>query len=349
MIKFFRRIRQQLLTENKFSKYLLYAIGEIVLVVVGILIALQINIWNEKRKISNEIENVFTLLEQELKANINQSNNFLKYGYRKDSVRTLFNENKVTREMILASPSLFLRDFGTSTKKFLDDRLIEIIALEKQIPSKYADLIPELKLLKSRIDERRFWESKALDLSERKVEEYTNKFPWYYNFELNDSLAFKKHIQHRLTDTIYRNNVNYYTRLQLEENVWYASLLRTSSVAALWQIKQIKSLDKTLTIKQFLNDLNLEPLTEYACTDKPYEVNEIYFRRNIIIYNDTNDTITYYKIDELGKRLNPVKVSPYKFLLTKEDMMNNRFIELTIDNQCSKVFKQNKEDYLLFE
>lgn len=50
MIKFFRRIRQQLLTENKFSKYLIYAIGEIVLVVIGILIALQINNWYEHEK-----------------------------------------------------------------------------------------------------------------------------------------------------------------------------------------------------------------------------------------------------------------------------------------------------------
>jgi hypothetical protein len=50
MIKFFRRIRQQLLNENKTSKYFKYAIGEIVLVVIGILIALQINNWNEERK-----------------------------------------------------------------------------------------------------------------------------------------------------------------------------------------------------------------------------------------------------------------------------------------------------------
>ncbi|MFK7950787.1 MAG: DUF6090 family protein [Saprospiraceae bacterium] len=50
MIKFFRKIRQRLLTENKFSKYILYAIGEIVLVVVGILIALQLNIYNENQK-----------------------------------------------------------------------------------------------------------------------------------------------------------------------------------------------------------------------------------------------------------------------------------------------------------
>jgi hypothetical protein len=58
MIKFFRKIRQKLLSENKFSKYLLYAIGEIVLVVIGILIALQINNWNESRK-NREKENKY--------------------------------------------------------------------------------------------------------------------------------------------------------------------------------------------------------------------------------------------------------------------------------------------------
>ena len=50
MIKFFRKVRQKLLSENKFSKYLIYAIGEIILVVIGILIALQINNANTHRK-----------------------------------------------------------------------------------------------------------------------------------------------------------------------------------------------------------------------------------------------------------------------------------------------------------
>ena len=52
MIKFFRKIRQNMIKENKASKYLLYAIGEIILVVIGILIALQINNANENRKIT---------------------------------------------------------------------------------------------------------------------------------------------------------------------------------------------------------------------------------------------------------------------------------------------------------
>ncbi|MBK9177589.1 MAG: hypothetical protein IPM46_14905 [Flavobacteriales bacterium] len=50
MIKFFRHIRQRMIKENRVSKYLLYAIGEIVLVVIGILIALQINNWNNYTK-----------------------------------------------------------------------------------------------------------------------------------------------------------------------------------------------------------------------------------------------------------------------------------------------------------
>ncbi|SDB19855.1 hypothetical protein SAMN03097699_0052 [Flavobacteriaceae bacterium MAR_2010_188] len=50
MLKLFRNIRQNLLAEGKTTKYLKYAIGEIVLVVIGILIALQINNWNENQK-----------------------------------------------------------------------------------------------------------------------------------------------------------------------------------------------------------------------------------------------------------------------------------------------------------
>jgi hypothetical protein len=50
MIKFFRKIRENLIMENKTGKYFKYAIGEIVLVVIGILIALSINNWNENRK-----------------------------------------------------------------------------------------------------------------------------------------------------------------------------------------------------------------------------------------------------------------------------------------------------------
>lgn len=64
MIKLFRNIRQKLLTEGKTSNYLKYAIGEILLVMIGILLALQVSIWNENRKSHlNEVKLMNQLLE----------------------------------------------------------------------------------------------------------------------------------------------------------------------------------------------------------------------------------------------------------------------------------------------
>jgi hypothetical protein len=77
MIKFFRRIRQQLLTQNKFSKYLLYAMGEIVLVVIGILIALQINNTNEARKVRKQELHYLENLKTDLKLNITELDEYI--------------------------------------------------------------------------------------------------------------------------------------------------------------------------------------------------------------------------------------------------------------------------------
>ena len=68
MIKFFRNIRKSLLMENKTSRYFKYAIGEIILVIIGILIALQINNWNENRKSLINEKATLTKFLQDLEA-----------------------------------------------------------------------------------------------------------------------------------------------------------------------------------------------------------------------------------------------------------------------------------------
>ena len=66
MIKLFRHIHQNLLTEGKTTKYFKYAIGEIILVVIGILIALQINNWNEARKTKHAELKILKELKEDL-------------------------------------------------------------------------------------------------------------------------------------------------------------------------------------------------------------------------------------------------------------------------------------------
>ena len=76
MIKFFRKIRYNLMEKNKTGKYLKYDIGEIVLVVIGILIALSINNWNEGRKERLKEINYLENLKIDLLNEINNSEHF---------------------------------------------------------------------------------------------------------------------------------------------------------------------------------------------------------------------------------------------------------------------------------
>lgn len=77
MIKFFRNFRQSLIMENKTAKYLKYAFGEIILVVIGILIALQINNWNEKKNNINQAEKHLETISLNLKDDIVQAEKLL--------------------------------------------------------------------------------------------------------------------------------------------------------------------------------------------------------------------------------------------------------------------------------
>jgi hypothetical protein len=79
MIKIFRKIRQKMLRENKFSKYFLYAIGEITLVIIGILIALAINDWKNEQRIDSEETVTLQKLVQDLNSDNESFNTNIKY------------------------------------------------------------------------------------------------------------------------------------------------------------------------------------------------------------------------------------------------------------------------------
>lgn len=91
MIKFFRHIRQSLINQNRTKKYLLYAIGEIILLVIGILIALQVNNWNENKKQQAEAHSKIQELKQEFTEN---------RVVLKQRINELENANNYVREII---------------------------------------------------------------------------------------------------------------------------------------------------------------------------------------------------------------------------------------------------------
>ena len=149
MIKFFRKIRQKLLTENKFSKYLFYAIGEIVLVVIGILIALQINNWNENKKVETIKKTIYVNLLEDLKTDsihIEEKMEELNYGITlyNNYINTYKTPNLTMNEVMNNQNKL---DFITTTIRFENSTIesLENTGEIKLIPSDLRKKLTELK------------------------------------------------------------------------------------------------------------------------------------------------------------------------------------------------------------
>ncbi len=132
MIKFFRKIRQKLLSENQFSKYLIYAIGEIVLVVIGILIAISINNRNELSKsrsstLNNLREVKYDLLQEIgfFQNEISRSDQIIKYLNHIKAKQ--FDSVDVENTFDLISTSLISPDLSRSYNKLNQSGFIDII------------------------------------------------------------------------------------------------------------------------------------------------------------------------------------------------------------------------------
>ncbi|WP_297690693.1 DUF6090 family protein [uncultured Eudoraea sp.] len=103
MIKFFRKIRQNLLSEGKTGKYFKYAVGEIVLVVIGILIALQINTWNgEKKDRAYELK-MLTEVKSTLEKDIEYFEWMIERTNQVDSTINLLSEQIISKSTFIDS------------------------------------------------------------------------------------------------------------------------------------------------------------------------------------------------------------------------------------------------------
>jgi hypothetical protein len=210
MIKLFRKIRQNLLSEGKTSNYFKYAIGEIVLVVIGILIAVSLNDWSESRKQKQELQNIYSIISEDLKKDSIHITEMINQYLQRESIFNKILDGKMTKEeyencekctkVIISYLDLTINKNGYNLlAKYNNNSNATIDILQQKIMQFYAKQLVELYADNSIIEE---------DLKSNYID-WKNNYPWYADFISNkNSDGF---IEYALNSPDYKNRVaNFY-------------------------------------------------------------------------------------------------------------------------------------------
>jgi hypothetical protein len=224
MIKFFRKIRQNLLNDGlpagqagKTTKYFKYAIGEIILVVIGILIALSINNWNEKRLKHEQLISVYERIVIDMDKDVRQLSgavhyyDSLEYVYKRvinDSITPdLFNDG-LSRIITASYANTTLSTTGVNQLKELDVK-----------DSLSLNVIGIYDFMESRLVN--YYEKRINEESEQLVNIFLNKYDWYPEWmsktilqnnsskELQDYFLYSSEYRHRVINNYQLRYNNY--------------------------------------------------------------------------------------------------------------------------------------------
>lgn len=204
MIKFFRNIRQKLITEGKTINYIKYAIGEIVLVVFGILIALQINNWNEERISQNRLLNIYDLIYNDIENDKQELIANLEFYNKKKPVFDKVLHDSITPDLLDQGLSRLL---GNNTTTILNKTGVNQLrdlqnkdSLTLKIINIYDSMENGLITLENRISNETTSHSEYL----RDTYEW---YPEWINYTIMKDVGSTELHNYFLTNSVYRNRV----------------------------------------------------------------------------------------------------------------------------------------------
>lgn len=249
MINFLRKFRRN----NMNSKYLRYAVGEIVLVVLGILIALQINNWNEKRKGEAKTKAILSQIIDELKLDVEVLQSVNKAYLQKDSLITVFKNSDFSQPLPSNLDSSEFHDLIRTYMPFeVHDRGFQLLMNHtdeldedfsenlEQLIFIYQDAIPMVI---------QYMDGMLSILSKHKEHQYQN-YEWYSKVSLFHEYSEEEY-RYYMYDPIYKNYMTVYREM-------YVNILINSRWTVDLALKAIVQLETKLELEKSLDEFLLE-------------------------------------------------------------------------------------------
>jgi hypothetical protein len=230
MIPFFRKIRKQLANDNKPLKYMRYAIGEIVLVVIGILIALQINNWNQENHQKDKEKKMLIELDRDLASNVSILEKEIKIQQKIINEATLTIEHLKSKKPFNDSISLYLSHITWI------ERIQFTTSAYESLKSVGIDLISS--------------DSIRADITDLFGNEFPFKIMWLRDAGMNHANLFRPYYNKYFEGTVDRNIVptDYEATLKDQEFINSLSSRRSLKMAIVPQLEILLAyIEKTRT------------------------------------------------------------------------------------------------------
>jgi len=293
MIKFFRHIRKDLMETGKTSKYIKYAFGEIVLVVIGILIALSINNWNQNRQNKQKVDKLLSKIQRDIATDIASLNNEIDFYYVKDSICKLVLGKKLNEEDYKGPNrgslySLLLLHNGPSLKRNSYDNLMKI---QDIIPEAYDSIIDKLSFLYN--DAYGFVTSTNDNINElvmKNIDDLHQSYNWFAPdnmININD-----KQIDFLLNSNKYQSMVKLYQGLLVSNLTEACNRYAQDAITFYNDIDQILSKDsESSRLRRIMDSTKVGLYKSIQGDTLTYEI-----RNDGPYLNDAADTVRVYHI-----------------------------------------------------
>tara|TARA_B110000091_G_C13646904_1_gene403674 strand:+ start:104 stop:790 length:687 start_codon:yes stop_codon:yes gene_type:complete len=221
--------------KNKIGKYLKYAFGEIVLVVIGILIALSINNWNDKRETDNRIKDIYVIIQNDLLTDIETIDKLLVSSEFRDSIfKRVLNKEMTNDDYLKCNrcisilggyPDIKLKTGGL---KLLEENSTFLNSIQDRLSVKvigfYHNFNTEIEVAIEEVDQ---------DYSDNRYHFKNNK-PWFEDYQ--SQLPNEDFIKYALESQDYRNRVRSFYGVYYE---LYLGLLKDYRASALILVEEI--------------------------------------------------------------------------------------------------------------
>ena len=349
MIKFFRHIRKSLLSENKFLKYLLYAIGEIILVVIGIMIALSFNNSNEQNKNSALVKDTIDALEEELLTNFDQATFVLSFWNSQDAIckQALFDQLTIedyrNNDLIGILPANWY-SFNAKT-----ENLSLLLEYEKSVPKKLKPILAAVKELEKReATIYRQWSILRTNTTEN-IKALTNEV----SLVRLDSISKNKQYHYMLTNPDYKKIVELYW-IHTEVYYDFISRYRAQNMAVLGTIKMINEDFGLEELETLYKSKGMNPFTTIDCNPELIITKNDEIRRGYLIGNLSNKDITLRMVND-GKVGGMYTLKPNELRYSRPEYagLDGDYTviaeQLDSDGNCIQKYVAVNKGYLLIE